>query len=52
MFVEYVMSKTMANELLKNRKGEERKMHPQKYLAQYVTEQFGLMYPCIRVTYA
>lgn len=52
MFVEYIMSKEFANNLLRERKGEARKMHPQKYLCQYVTEQYNLLYPCTRVTYA
>ena len=50
--LEYIMSKEFANNLLKERKGEDRKMHPQKYLCEYVNSQYNLMYPCTRVTYA
>jgi hypothetical protein len=46
---EYTMSKTMADELLKARKGESRKMQPQEYLCKYVNEQFGLLYPVVGV---
>ena len=47
---EYSMTKTMATEILKNRKGDDRKMNPQDYLCKYVNEQMGLMYKCTRVT--
>ena len=50
--LEYIMSKEFANNLLKERKGEDRKMHPQKYLCEYVNSQYNLLYPCARVTYA
>ena len=52
MFVEYIMSKEFANNLLKERKGEDRKKHPQQYLCEYVNSQYNLLYPCTRVTYA
>lgn len=39
---EYNMSKTMADELLKARKGAEKKMEPQAYLVKYVNEQMCL----------
>lgn len=47
--IEYNMSKTMAMELLKLRKGEEKKMEPQAYLCKVLTEQFGLKYPVTKV---
>ena len=50
--LEYIMSKEFANNLLKERKGEDRKMHPQKYLCEYVNSHYNLLYPCTRVTYA
>ena len=50
--LEYIMSKEFANNLLKEREGEDRKMHPQKYLCEYVNSQYNLLYPCTRVTYA
>ena len=46
---EYNMSKEMAMELLKNRKGDEKKMEPQKYLVKFVNEQMGLMYEVKKV---
>ncbi len=48
--VEYRMSKTAIADLLKNRKGAEAKMQPQKFLCKYVNEQEGLLYHCIKVT--
>lgn len=47
---EYNMSSTMAKALLKERKDREKKMPPQEYLVQVVNEQFGLMYPVIKVS--
>ena len=43
------MSKTMADEILKSRKGEDKKMEPQKYLIKFVNEQMGLMYEVKKV---
>ena len=34
--IEYRMSAEMAKEILRNRKGEDAKMHPQAYLCKYV----------------
>ena len=48
---EYKMSKEMANTYLKDRKGEERKKHPQKYLCEIINNEFGMMGTCTRVTY-
>ena len=48
---EYKMSKEMANVYLKDRKGEERKKHPQKYLCEIINNEFGIMGTCTRVTY-
>lgn len=45
-YVEYTMSKTMAQELLKSRKAEEKKMKPNDYLCKVINEQFGLMGTC------
>lgn len=47
---EYNMSATMAAEILKTRKGADRKIDPQKYLVQYVNEQFCLRLPVNKVS--
>ena len=47
--IDYKMPKTMAQELLKARKGGEMKMQPNDYLCKIVNENFGLMYNCVRV---
>ena len=44
------MSAEMAREILKNRKGEDAKMHPQAYLCKYVNEECGLKGYCTLVT--
>lgn len=46
---EYVMTKTMADEVLKNRVGEEKKTNPKDYLIKYVNQEFGIMGTCINV---
>lgn len=46
---EYNMSEAMVKELLNTRKGNEKKMEPQKYLVQYVNEQFCLRLPVTKV---
>ena len=46
---EYKMSKLMADELLKARKGNEKKMNPQEYLCKYVNEQLGLLHSVVGV---
>lgn len=38
-----------AKVLLKNRKGEDAKMHPMEYLAKVVNEEYGLLYHCDNV---
>jgi hypothetical protein len=43
------MSKEMAAELLKNRKGTDKNMNPQDYLVKVVNEQFGLRLPVTKV---
>ena len=48
--IEYEMTKTMAKELLNERKGAERNMHPQEYLCKVVNETFGLKGHCTHVT--
>lgn len=50
MYSEYIITETMAKELLKGRKGDEKKMDNQKYLCHVINEQFGLLYPCKKVT--
>ena len=45
----YNMSKEMAIDLLKARKGPDRNMDPQKYLVKYVNEECGLLYPVTEV---
>ena len=47
--VEYKMSKTLAAEILKHRKGTDAKKNPQESLVRYVNEQCGLLHPCVRV---
>lgn len=46
---EYNMSKIMAMELLKDRKGNDKKLEPQKYLVKVVNETFGLRLPVTKV---
>lgn len=48
--IEYRMSKEMAHEILKTRKGNDQKMHPQKYLCKYVNEVLGIKGNCTLVT--
>lgn len=52
MYFEYSMSKEMVDDLLKNRKGEEKKQNPQSFLCDYVNRHFGLRCKVTRVTYA
>lgn len=47
--IEYRMSKTMAKELLKTRKGDEFKMNPNDFLCKIVNETFGLLGYCTKV---
>lgn len=44
--VEYIMSETLAKELLKNRKNK----NPQDILIEYVNNECGLKNLCTRVT--
>lgn len=48
--VEYQMPKKFADELLKARKGQEKNMRPQDFLVQYVNDECGLLYNCVKVT--
>ena len=48
---EYKMSKELGSSLLKDRKGEDKKKHPQEYLCQIVNEQFGIKGTCTKVLY-
>ena len=47
--VEYSMPEAMANELMKSRKGEEKKLTKQDFLIKYVNEVCGLLYNCVKV---
>lgn len=49
--MEYVMSRTMAETILNNKRhGEkEKKMTPQEYLVYIVNQQFGVKNPVVRV---
>jgi hypothetical protein len=48
---EYSMSKYMAEELWRNRKGEEKKMGKQDFFCHWVNTQLGLMGTCIGVKF-
>lgn len=48
--IEYIMTETMATDILKTRKGEEKKMSPKEYLKKYVDENCGLLRQCTKVT--
>ena len=47
--IEYKMLETMAQELLKTRKGNELKMTENDFLCKVVNESFGLNGNCVRV---
>ncbi len=47
--VEYNMPKAQAEALLKERKGEERKLKPEQYLIKVINESYGLLRNCIAV---
>jgi hypothetical protein len=49
--IEYKMEKAMADALLKARKGEDKKKHPQEYLCSVVNEQFGVKGNCVKVLF-
>lgn len=48
-FYEYSMSKEAVKDILRDRIGADAKKHPQTYLCEYVTEQYGLKGTCIKV---
>lgn len=48
--IEYQMPKKMADELLKARGPLEKNMRPQDFLVNYVNEECGLLYNCVKVT--
>ena len=48
--IEYEMPKEMAKQILAERKGTDRNMHPQEYLKKVVNETFGIKGNCIKVT--
>ena len=47
--IEYKMPAEMAKIILKERKGNDARMDPQKYLCNYVNEQYGLKGNCVNV---
>ena len=49
-YCEYKMPRAMAQQLLKNRKGEDTKMRPNEFLCKVVNENFGLKEYCVKVT--
>ncbi len=46
----YQMTRTMFNNLVKERKGNELKMNPYKYVCKIVNEQFGIKGTIERIT--
>lgn len=48
-FMEYKMSPEMINDVLTNRNKLDVKIDPQRYLCDYVNEQFGFINYCVRV---
>jgi hypothetical protein len=48
-YIEYEMPKQVAENYLKDRKGPEARMDPQKYLCKIVNEHYGLKGYCIKV---
>lgn len=48
-YVEYRMPKASIIDLLNNRTKLEQKINPQKYLCDYVNNEYGLMGYCVRV---
>ena len=48
--IEYIMTQAMASEILKTRKGEEKKMDAQTYLQKYIDSNCGLLRKCTKVT--
>lgn len=47
--IEYKMPEVMAKTYLHNRKGEDKKKHPQEYLCEVVNNEFGILGTCTRV---
>jgi hypothetical protein len=47
--VEYKMSETMANEIIKAAKKKGNKRPPQEILVNYVNNQYSLLRTCVRV---
>ena len=48
--IEYVMPKEMAKQILNERSGVEKNMHPQEFLKKVVNETFGIKGYCVKVT--
>lgn len=49
MYISYKMTQEMANQLLKSRKGKDKKIDNQKYLCHWVNTELNLMGYCIEV---
>ena len=47
--VEYKMPIEMAKNLLKNRKGEDKKLRPNEFLCKVVNAEFGIKGTCVNV---
>ena len=45
----YQLTKAMFNAILKTRKGNDLKLHPYKYVAQVINNEFGILGGCGRV---
>lgn len=48
--IEYRMPRTLAKDLLKNRKGDEKKLDNQKFLCDYINREYGLLGYCTKVS--
>jgi hypothetical protein len=48
--IEYEMPAAMAKNLLAERHGTDKNMHPQEYLKKVVNETFGIKGYCVKVT--
>ena len=46
---EYQMDRAMFNDLISNRKGENKKKNPHKYVIDVINEQFGILGVCTKV---
>lgn len=48
--IEYQMPKLMAKEICKAYRIDRKKGNQQKFLVEFVNQQFNLLYPCTKVT--